>query len=274
MSYARWSNSTWYAFYNVNGKLSLWYDIEHQIDIPYENAIKIKKEEIMQIYGCTEPEAEEAMGYVKQFIKDWIENSTLTATLVNQWNRLNNSSKIAKRSEMMTELTPEDLSNVITGGTSDGYHTFNELYEFRKVYNAALFNEWAANEKWNVHKSWRHYDGELCFGGGWFIVVAMLPDGQISNHYEAKDWDLFQIPETDKALFEFDGHSSSDVIFRLKKCPKPQKYDFISELTDEEIITAAKQYCSGIINEYISDFDKQDIILFARHIEKMTKENL
>ena len=26
---------------------------------------------------------------------------------------------------------------------SDGYHTMDELYEFRKVYNAALFNEWA-----------------------------------------------------------------------------------------------------------------------------------
>ena len=28
------------------------------------------------------------------------------------------------------------------GDLSDGYHTFNELYEFRKIYNAALFNEW------------------------------------------------------------------------------------------------------------------------------------
>ena len=24
---------------------------------------------------------------------------------------------------------------------SDGYHTFDELYEFRKMYNAVLFNE-------------------------------------------------------------------------------------------------------------------------------------
>lgn len=32
---------------------------------------------------------------------------------------------------------------VVTGETSDGYHTFNQLYEFRKLYNAALFNEWA-----------------------------------------------------------------------------------------------------------------------------------
>ena len=102
---------------------------------------------------------------------------------------------------------------------SDGYHTFDELYEFRKVYNAALFNEWAKFDipQYNVHKSIRHNDGELCFGGGWFIVVAVLPKGQISNHYELKDWDLFKIPEKEKALFEFDGHTSNDVINRLKQ---------------------------------------------------------
>lgn len=114
------------------------------------------------------------------------------------------------------------------GEISDGYHTFNELYEFRKVYNAALFNEWGKinipnpdktptdSKKFNVHKSWKHNDGELCFGGGWFIVSAQLPTGQISNHYETKDWDLFKIPEVEKALFEFDGHTSQDVINRLK----------------------------------------------------------
>jgi hypothetical protein len=104
----------------------------------------------------------------------------------------------------------------IDGNTSDGYHTFNELYEFRKAYNAALFNEWAAGGKCSVHKSWRHHDNELCFGGGWFIVVAVLPQGQISNHYEAKDWDLFAVPEVERVLFEFDGHTGADVVTRLK----------------------------------------------------------
>lgn len=122
----------------------------------------------------------------------------------------------------------------ITENTSDGFHTFKELYEFRKIYNAVLFNEWAkqenvnpkwANEdnqpvtipKYDVHKSWRHNDGELCFGGGWFIVVAILPTGQISNHYQAQDWDLFKIPAFEKAKYPFDGHTSTDVINRLMK---------------------------------------------------------
>ena len=115
-----------------------------------------------------------------------------------------------------------DTPLINIGRLSDGYHTFDELYEFRKMYNAALFNEWGnpgfdiLDVKYNVHKSWKHYDGELAFGGGWFIVSAMLPTGLISNHYKAEDWDLFQVPEVDKALFEFDEHTGADVLQRLK----------------------------------------------------------
>ena len=129
----------------------------------------------------------------------------------------------------LLEKTQKQVDKLGVGGLkgkiSDGYHTFDELYEFRKVYNAALFNEWAKQfaqinitniPKYDVHKSWKHHDGELCFGGGWFIVVAVLPTGQISNHYEAKDWDLFKIPEVEKAKYEFDGHTSNDVLERLK----------------------------------------------------------
>lgn len=121
---------------------------------------------------------------------------------------------------------------------SDGYHTFQELYEFRMAYNAALFNEWARewyiyeNTRWafkdvelhytrivkyDVHKSWRHNDGELCFGGGWFIVSANLPGGLISNHYEEKYWDLFKVPKVEKAKYEYDGHTAQDVLTRLKE---------------------------------------------------------
>lgn len=102
-----------------------------------------------------------------------------------------------------------------TDDISDGFHTFGQLYEFRKAYNVALFNEYALNGKYDVHKSERHYDGELAFDGGWFIVVAMLPGGQISNHYKMEDWDLFDIPAVGKAKYPFDGHTGDDVIKRL-----------------------------------------------------------
>lgn len=104
----------------------------------------------------------------------------------------------------------------IIGETSDGYHTFNELYEFRKIYNAAWFNELAKDESFGVHKSWKHSDGEKCFGGGWFIVMATLPTGQISNHYEEKDWDLFKCTEKEVAD-KWDGHTAQDVAERITK---------------------------------------------------------
>ena len=95
----------------------------------------------------------------------------------------------------------------------DGYHTFKELYEYRKLYNAAFFN---SLPKDIVLKSKRHSDGEKCFDGNWFIVQAELPNGQISNHYEMKDWDLFKIPEKEIAN-EWDGHSPEDVAKRIEE---------------------------------------------------------
>ena len=103
------------------------------------------------------------------------------------------------------------------GHVSDGYHTFNELYEYRLLYNAAFFNELAKQGLYDVHKSKRHSNGEIPFGDpNWFIVVAELPTGQISNHYEMKDWFLFQIPEKELSN-EWDGHTPADVAERLRQ---------------------------------------------------------
>ena len=112
-----------------------------------------------------------------------------------------------------------------SGEASDGYHTFNELYDYRMLYNAAFFNKLACYDnqaggswkvEYDVHKSKKHSDGEDCFGGGWFIVMAELPAGQISNHYEMKYWDLFKIPEKEKANV-WDGHTPKEAADRLRE---------------------------------------------------------
>ena len=101
-----------------------------------------------------------------------------------------------------------------TGSTSDGYHTFDELYEYRMLYNAHAAHGWLAAGI-PVVKSWKHSDGEPCFGGGWFIVTATLPAGQVSNHYEAKHWGLFRVPEVELPP-EYDGHTPHDAAMRLR----------------------------------------------------------
>ena len=96
--------------------------------------------------------------------------------------------------------------------TSDGYHTFAELYRYRMLYSALLFNEWAHLGVHGVHKARRHADGsQYC---GWFIVVAQLPTGQISNHYPDEHWDLFKIPALDRAAI-WDGHTPAQAADRM-----------------------------------------------------------
>jgi hypothetical protein len=101
----------------------------------------------------------------------------------------------------------------------DEYHTMDELYEHRMALNVALFNlldKIAWNDPSNpiVIKSKLHNDGTM-FEGGYFIVACRDP--QISYHYKLKHWDKFQIPEVERIPWEYDGHTSEDVIERLMK---------------------------------------------------------
>ena len=104
------------------------------------------------------------------------------------------------------------------GQISDGYHTFDELYQYRMIYHAWAIRAWRTNG-WKVVKSHRHSDGELCFGGGWFIVSAMLPTGQVTNHYENKYWRLFDCPIVERAP-EWDGHTPDMAAERIEKALK------------------------------------------------------
>lgn len=111
---------------------------------------------------------------------------------------------------------PEDFPDRIevkSGKVSDGSHSFDELYEARCILTAALFDAYLRMGIRPV-KSWRHSDGELCFGGGWFIVQAELPTGQVSFHYPEKDWGRFNCQGVERGL-QWDGHTTQDVYDRL-----------------------------------------------------------
>lgn len=92
------------------------------------------------------------------------------------------------------------------GDLSDGYHTFNDLYKQRLVLFASIVKQ----NKDLAWKSFRHEDGELCFGGGWFIVGIDTPEGSYTYHYEVKDWDLFDCQELPTSK-HWDGHTDKDV---------------------------------------------------------------
>lgn len=112
--------------------------------------------------------------------------------------------------DMDTHASPE-----ISSQTSDGYHTFDELYSFRALLHAHATKAWQ-EKGWSVFRSTRHADGEECFGGGWFIVYASLTGGrQVSFHYPMSDWELFGHLPTLYRAPKWDGHTAEDSLLRL-----------------------------------------------------------
>lgn len=106
----------------------------------------------------------------------------------------------------------------------DGYHTMAELYDQRMLWNALAVYFLDSEEPGRVTKSWRHHDGEPCFGKTepgerWFIVTIHLPDGrfeQVTQHYPERDWDLFDCPELPVAP-HWDGHTPEQGNARIRR---------------------------------------------------------
>ena len=96
----------------------------------------------------------------------------------------------------------------ITGDTSDGYHTFNELYEHRHTLFAAVLRL-IPDKAW---KSKLHDDGTMF--DGWFIAGIETPEGQVTYHIPLRLWDKFKVTELPNAP-KWDGHTSDDVLQRI-----------------------------------------------------------
>ena len=104
-----------------------------------------------------------------------------------------------------------DVAPVITGETSDGYHTFNELYHHRAVLFSVIVKAFP-DHAW---KSRKHHDGSMY--DGMFIVGIETPDGQATYHYDVDPyWDMFKCKELEYAP-EWDGHTPAQAIDRIGK---------------------------------------------------------
>lgn len=81
----------------------------------------------------------------------------------------------------------------ITSETSDGYHTFRELYDHRRALTAALMRM-VVDYVWREEGCWRsrnHHPEDGPMFEGSFIVGIDLPNGTISYHYNNQFWDDF-----------------------------------------------------------------------------------
>ena len=114
--------------------------------------------------------------------------------------------------EKIVERQPTvDAEPFITGETSDGYHTFNELYHHRAVLFSVIVKAFE-DKAW---KSKKHHDGTMY--DGMFIVGIETPDGQATYHYDIEPyWDMFCCKEVEFAP-EWDGHTPAQAIERIGK---------------------------------------------------------
>ena len=105
----------------------------------------------------------------------------------------------------------------IDGDTSDGYHTFNELYHHRAILFSVIVKAFS-DKAW---KSLRHHDGTMY--DGMFIVGIETPEGQATYHYDIDPyWDMFECRELECAP-EWDGHTPAQAIERIRKL-EPMSY--------------------------------------------------
>ena len=97
----------------------------------------------------------------------------------------------------------------VTGATSDGYHTFDELYHHRAVLLSVIVATFP-RRSW---KSLHHHDGTMY--DGMFIVGIDTPAGPATYHYDVEPyWDMFPCEVLDRAP-EWDGHTPDDAIERI-----------------------------------------------------------
>jgi len=119
----------------------------------------------------------------------------------------------------------DDLSQV-----SDGYHAIDEIYDHRNTLYVALCRMRAdiANTLTSEYSKespeyksvmpWRckvHSDGSTITD--WFVMGIGQEEGdQISYHLPMSRWDETSFADTLEKAHEWDGHTSADVLERLK----------------------------------------------------------
>lgn len=114
------------------------------------------------------------------------------------------------------------------GKVSDGYHTFDEIYEHRCLLWVALLvqanalvelckNEYGVGWMGQLPEfiRFKHYEG-------WFLLGVIAPKvGQMSYHIPMKLWDDCDFAEEKE--WDFDGHTSADVLERISKAFLPKR---------------------------------------------------
>jgi len=102
---------------------------------------------------------------------------------------------------------------MIDENTSDGFHTFKELYEHRFGLFIALCRHLVNEPGRSVWRSRLNSDGASW--PGWFVAGIGEGRGGITYHLPDRLWERMDFAKTiDRGIW--DGHTSNDVLERLR----------------------------------------------------------
>jgi hypothetical protein len=93
--------------------------------------------------------------------------------------------------------------HIVNGDISDGYHTFDELYDHRCLLFINLCLATPEKSAWK-----KDYED-------WFCLYLETDRGQISYHCPQKYLRLIESTIKHDPEYEWDGHTSADVLKRL-----------------------------------------------------------
>ena len=147
-------------------------------------------------------------------------NDYLGATLEEASKDTDSWNKVISGTKRNSDGTPD------MGDVSDGYHTFNELYEHRSILFLALLrsiqdvNEFADYESLHIFaRPWyskQHEDGTMF--PGMFIAGMSTDYGSVTYHFDEKYLPLFEKAEIEylEKAPRWDGHTPEDGLEVIK----------------------------------------------------------
>ena len=94
---------------------------------------------------------------------------------------------------------------IVGNDISDGYHTFDELYEHRCL----LFIGLCIDGNGVLKRD--HFEG-------WDCLYLETNHGQISYHVPTRMRELYEGKLREDPNYPYDGHTSADVAERMRKC--------------------------------------------------------
>lgn len=113
-------------------------------------------------------------------------------------------------------LAIKDFPSELRNQVSDGYHTFGELYDHRiELYIKLLSTLSGVHPRYVPWRTTAHSDGSVW--DGWFLLGIGKETGkQITYHLPMSRWKECPFALTIAKAPEWDGHTSADVLERLK----------------------------------------------------------